>query len=130
MIHKIAFDLTQGKTLQIDLYDNMAPRTVHSILKCLPLSTIIHVWGKELYTDPLPVDSDAENSRPSVDLMDVAFWPPGKAICLFFGPTPISKNGMIIPYSPVNVIGKIKETDTGFLKEDLDKKKVTFRLIS
>lgn len=47
-----------------------------------------------------------ENSRALVDLMDVAYWPQGRAICLFFGPTPISKKGEIKPYSPVNINGK------------------------
>jgi hypothetical protein len=28
----------------------------------------------------------------------VAYWPPGKALCLFFGQT---------PYSPVNVVGTL-----------------------
>jgi hypothetical protein len=28
-------------------------------------------------------------------------------MCLFYGPTPISKNGKILAYSPVNIVGKI-----------------------
>jgi len=39
---------------------------------------------------------------------DVAFWIPGRAICIFFGKTPISDD-KIRPASAVNVIGKVKE---------------------
>lgn len=39
--------------------------------------------------------------------MDVAYWPEGSALCFFYGQTPISKQGKIMPYSPVNVIGRI-----------------------
>ena len=42
-----------------------------------------------------------------VDLGDIGFWPPGNAICLFFGPTPISSEGEIRPASSVNIVGKI-----------------------
>jgi len=60
--------------------------------------------------------------------MDVAYWPAGKAICLFFGPTPIGKKGEIKPYSSVNVIGKIKSTDKKFLKNVPDGMMVNFNL--
>ena len=60
--------------------------------------------------------------------MDVAYWPPGKAICLFFGPTPIGKKDEIRPYSPVNVIGKIKDEDKRFLKDICDGMMVTFKV--
>ena len=70
----------------------------------------------------------AENAKPLIDLMDVAFWPAGNAICLFFEPTPIGKKDEIKPYSPVNVIGKIKNTDKKFLKNVPDGMMVTFSL--
>ena len=30
---------------------------------------------------------DEENAKTEVDRFDVAYWPEGKAICLFLGPT-------------------------------------------
>jgi hypothetical protein len=84
--------------------------------------------GRELYTDETPVAIGEENAKPLVDLMDVAYWPSGKALCLFFGHTPIGKKDEIKPYSPVNVIGKIKNTDKKFLKNVPDGMMVTFRL--
>ena len=62
---------------------------------------------------------DEENAKTEVDRFDVAYWPEGKAICLFLGPTPISKDGKILAYSPANVVGKILDPH---LKDDwLDK---------
>ena len=46
-------------------------------------------------------------SKETVELGDIAFWPPGSAICLFFGATPISAPGEIRPASPTNIMGKI-----------------------
>ena len=39
---------------------------------------------------------------------DVAYWPPGKALCLFFGPTPMSSGDEIRPASAVNVVGRLE----------------------
>lgn len=127
MTHKVSVDLSSVKTLELELDDTLAPKTVQAFLNILPITVSIHVWGKELYTDPIPVTISRENSKDVVNLLDVAYWPPGKAICLFFGPTPIDNKDEIKPYSPVNVIGKILETDyESFLKNVKDGMKVTF----
>ncbi|NQZ55776.1 MAG: hypothetical protein HRS51_04665, partial [Candidatus Nitrosopelagicus sp.] len=61
------------------------------------------------------------------DLNDVAYWPNGKAICLFFGSTPIGKKGEIKPYSPVNVVGKIIDSDKSVIKNFKEGTKITFQ---
>jgi hypothetical protein len=106
MIHRVSLVL-QNDAIQIDLDDDMAPKTVKAILAILPVSFTIHAWGEELYTEKIPVDVKPENAKSLVDIMDVAFWPPGNALCFFFGPTPIGNKGEIKPYSPVNVIGRM-----------------------
>ncbi|TLX95667.1 MAG: hypothetical protein E6K91_02405 [Thaumarchaeota archaeon] len=128
MMHKVIADLPKLKTIELELDDKVAPKTVRSFLDCLPLIVGINVWGEELYTDKTPIEVNPENSKSLVELMDVAYWPQGKAICLFFGPTPMGKKGEIRPYSPVNVIGKMRETDKTFLKNVKNGLKVTFRL--
>ena len=128
MIHKITLDFPKIKTIYLELDDVIAPKTIKAFLDCLPLTVGINLWGEELYTDEIPVAVGTENAKSLVDLMDVAYWPPGKAICLFFGPTPIGKKGEIKPYSPVNVIGKIKDEDKRFLKDIRDGMMVTFRV--
>ena len=106
--HKIAVEFPEiDARVDIELDDGQAPKTVQAILEKLPIEVKINRWGDELYTDPMPVKVKEENARSIVDLMDAAYWPQGQALCLFFGPTPISKGNEIKPYSPVNVIGKI-----------------------
>ncbi|WP_297592895.1 cyclophilin-like family protein [Nitrosopumilus sp.] len=84
------------------------------------------MWGEEIYTNASPINVPEENAKSPVNLNDVAYWPTGKAICLFFGPTPIGKKGEITPASPVNIIGKIISPDKSVLKI-ADGKTVTFR---
>lgn len=128
MKYKITVDFPKIKTIDLELDDRFSPKTLSAFLDCLPLTVGINSWGEELYTDETPVRVAEENAKPLVDLMDVAYWPTGKAICLFFGPTPIGTKGEIKPYSPVNVIGKIINADKRFLKDVPDGMIVTFRL--
>ena len=50
---------------------------------------------------------DSEDPRELVQEGDLGYWPPGEAFCIFYGPTPTSREGEIRPYSPVNAIGKV-----------------------
>ncbi len=129
MIHKIRVDFPKIQTIDLELDDKIAPKTVKTFIDNLPLKVAINSWGEELYTNETPIKAEEENARSLVDLMDVAYWPQGKAICLFFGPTPIGKKGEIKAYSPVNVMGKIKTTDKKFLKDVSDGMIVTFRTV-
>lgn len=106
--HKLIVELPEiDAEVSVELDDKQAPKTVHAILEKLPIKVKINRWGDELYTDPMPVKVEEENAKSLVNLLDVAYWPQGQGLCLFFGPTPISKGNEIKPYSPVNVIGKI-----------------------
>ena len=106
--HKLVVEFPEISVhVDLELDDRQAPKTVQAILEKLPIKVKINRWGDELYTDSMPVKVKEENAKSLVDLMDVAYWPQGQGLCLFFGPTPISKGNEIKPYSPVNVIGKI-----------------------
>ena len=48
-----------------------------------------------------------EDAREVVDAGDLAYWPPGRAFCIFWGPTPASRGAEIRPASPVNVFGRL-----------------------
>ena len=73
--------------------------------------------GDELYTDRTIIAVEQEdNAKTEVNELDVAYWPDGNALCLFYGPTPISKEGKILAYSPVNIIGKIVDSSN---KDDI-----------
>lgn len=96
-----------GEKVVIELDDSLSPETVRAVNASLPIRVAINRWGDELYTDETPVKANEENTRSVVDGMDIAYWPEGSALCFFYGPTPISNQGKILPYSPVNIIGRI-----------------------
>jgi hypothetical protein len=81
--------------------------TAVGVWDMLPVTGTVMSWGDELYFT-IPLDMGLEDPREIVEAGDIAYWPQGKALCLFFGPTPISKAGEIRPASPVNLVAKIK----------------------
>ena len=115
--------------VELELDDVNSPNTVASFLKNLPFSVDLNVWGNEIYTSETPVSVSEENAKSHVSLNDIAYWPTGKAICLFYGPTPIGKEGEITPASPVNVIGKILTPDKSIL-DAAEGKRATFQIRS
>lgn len=120
MKNKIILEIPKLENIILELDDKTSPKTVKSLLDSLPFSVGINLWGEEIYTDETPITMTEENAKPVVELNDVAYWPTGKAICLFYGPTPIGKKGEIKPYSPVNVIGKIVTPDKSILSKIKD----------
>ena len=82
------------------------PVTAKAILDALPLRGRANTWGEEIYFT-IHVEGEVENPKVVVELGDLAFWPPGNAFCIFFGPTPMSKGDEIRPASEVNVFGRI-----------------------
>ena len=82
------------------------PVTAKAILDALPLRGRVNTWGEEIYFT-IPVEGEVENPKVVVELGDLAFWPPGNALCIFFGRTPASKGDEIRPASEVNVFGRI-----------------------
>ena len=129
MKKKILVRITELENITIELDDTDSPKTCTSFLESLPFSVTAHIWGEEIYTDESPITQSEENAKDLVNLNDVAYWPNGKAICLFFGPTPIGKKGEIKPYSPVNVIGKIINPDKNILSKMNEGTKITFNKI-
>ena len=127
MKKKILANITGLENITIELDDAFSPKTCKSILASLPFSVGGHVWGEEIYTDESPVSHVEENAKSLVSINDVAYWPNGRAICLFFGPTPIGKKGEIKPYSGVNVVGKIINTSRSVIKNFKEGTKITFQ---
>jgi len=111
----VELEINQTSTVLIELDDYSSPKTVKLFLDSLPFTVKLNVWGEEIYTSPSPISIGEENAKSPVSLNDVAYWPSGKAICLFYGPTPIGKKTEITPASPVNIIGRIKNPDKSIL---------------
>ena len=80
--------------------------TAKAILKALPIESGFNTWGDEIYFE-IPVQAGPEDPRETVSLGDLAYWPPGKAFCIFYGKTPASSGDEIRPASPVNPIGRV-----------------------
>lgn len=90
-------------------------KTSKVIVENLPIEGVVRRWGDEIYFETRIDFEEEENPKDVVEIGDVAFWIPGKAVCIFFGKTPISDD-KIRPASPVNVFGKIKGDTEDFKK--------------
>lgn len=101
---KIIFEIGNEKFLGI-LNDT---KTASDTYSKLPVTSNVNLWGKEIYFY-VDIHLPLENGKEIVEIGDIAYWPNGPAICIFFGPTPVSKENEIRPYSKVCVIGKINE---------------------
>jgi len=89
--------------------------TSDAVWNALPVTASGQVWGDEIYFGiPVAAEND-DYAEETVEMGAVGYWPPGNALCLFFGPTPMSAPGEIRPASAVNVLGKI-EGDATALK--------------
>ncbi|MEX0762895.1 MAG: cyclophilin-like fold protein [Dehalococcoidia bacterium] len=98
--------------------------TSDKIWDALPITGRVQTWGDEIYFSiPVSADED-EDAQETVDMGAVGYWPPGKALCLFFGPTPMSNGNEIRPASAVNVSGSI-EGDATVLKRVPDGAEIT-----
>lgn len=82
--------------------------TADAVWDALPFDGRAQLWGDEIYF-AIPVSAELEPSASDVvDVGAVAYWPPGSALCLFWGPTPVSHADESRAASPVNVVGAIE----------------------
>ena len=81
--------------------------TAQKIAAALPIEARANTWGDEIYF-AIAVKCGEENPHEVVEMGDVGYWPPGHALCFFFGPTPASRGDEIRPASAVNIVGKIQ----------------------
>lgn len=102
--------------------------TAQRIWDALPIEAAGNLWGDEIYFS-IPVEAETDDPQEVVELGELAYWPPGTAFCIFFGPTPMSRGTEIRPASPVNVVGKLIG-DPEMFKEVSDGTVVTIDRIS
>jgi hypothetical protein len=76
----------------------LAPRTIDTIVRKLPVEGRAALWKEEVYFE-IPVKIGEEKAKPTVETGAIAFWPMGSALCVFYGQSQ--------PYSSVNILGKI-----------------------
>ena len=93
---------TDNITFPVDFNDSL---TAREITEKLPVESTVSTWGDEIYFD-IGFKASAEGATMEVSVGDVAYWPQGKCLCVFFGPTPDSTTENPVPASPVVIVGK------------------------
>ena len=87
-----------------------------AVWQALPLRVSASVWGDEIYAG-IGVDVDLPDDATDVAAVgDLAIWPPGPAICIFFGPTPASRGSEPRAASPIAPVGRIDDPDVSALR--------------
>jgi len=97
--------------------------TASAFWEALPLEGKVRLYGQAILVDAklgVPLEPIA---RAQVKSGDLAFWPDGPAVGLFFGRTPASTGDDPIAASPVNVFGRITG-DSGRLARVVEGAKV------
>jgi hypothetical protein len=97
---KIKFLIERLGEAEGELVRFLAPRTVDTLVRKLPVEGRAALWKEEVYFE-IPVKIGEEKAKATVDTGTIAFWPMGSALCVFYGQSQ--------PYSPVNILGKITE---------------------
>jgi len=100
-------------SLNAELFDTPCATIIAGML---PFETGPNEWGDEFYLEipvKMPLDDTATTQ---VKVGEIGFWPPGNALAIFFGPTPISSGSEPVPASAVNIVGRIIE-DAKVLKK-------------
>jgi len=92
--------------LEAQLFDTECAK---AIVQVLPIEARLHEWGDEFYFEiPVKMPPD-ETATIKVEMGDIGYWPPGRALAIFFGPTPMSRDQAPVPASEVNLVGKITD---------------------
>lgn len=114
-MNRVRIRFRDGPEVMVALRQDDTPST-RSLMSVLPFSSRAQTWGDEVYFEaPFHVNLE-KDARAFMEVGDVAFWPEGDAIAIFFGPTPASSGSAPQAYSPCNIMGRI-EGDSSQLKK-------------
>ncbi|MDR3074982.1 MAG: AfsR family transcriptional regulator [Candidatus Methanoplasma sp.] len=97
----------------------------NAIWLSLPFTTGINMLGSQIYFG-MPIDhADPDELVTVLDAGDIAYWPKVGALCIFFGPTPLSgDDGRPVSRYPVAKIGRIIE-DCSSMESAGDRQPIT-----
>lgn len=108
---QIRIRFRNGPSLTVDIRQDSTP-TVRALIEKLPFKSKAETWGDEVYFSSPFHAAREPDSRMEMDVGEVAFWPDGDAIAIFFGPTPISQGASPMAYSPCNILGRVMGDST------------------
>lgn len=104
--------ITAGKVrLPATLNDSASAQAVW---EALPIEARANRWGEEIYFEIDVQLEEAGDSRSEMKVGELAYWPPGSAFCIFFGPTPASRGAEPRAASSVNPLGMVEGDATTF----------------
>ena len=94
----------------VELYADLNDSPVAAALAAnLPAETSMNRWGDEYYGSlGAPLGHFEGETAQIMAVGELAYWDPGNALCLFFGPTPASLGGEPRAASPVHRIGQVE----------------------
>ena len=95
---KIKFIIEGLGEAEGELVRFLAPRTIDTVVRKLPIEGRAALWKEEVYFET-PIKMGEEKAKGTVEKGTIAFWPMGSAICIFYGESQ--------PYSPVSILGEI-----------------------
>jgi hypothetical protein len=96
-------------TLELSAELNDSP-TSKKLISILPLEFSMSRWGDEYYGDCGINAVLSQDARDIMEVGELAVWPTGNALCIFFGPTPASRGDEPRAVSPVNPVGKLLDS--------------------
>ena len=103
----------KGITIHAELLDTPCAKAIANVL---PVEARPNEWGDEFYfTIPVEMSLD-KTATKEVKAGDIGYWPPGNALAIFFGPTPLSSGIDPVPASEVNLVGRITD-DAALLRK-------------
>ncbi len=97
-VYPISIEFIGVGTVSGELIRTKAPRTVEALYYKLPIKGKASLYGDEIYFKA-GVNLGREKAVKNVSPGDIAYWPMGDALCIFFGETQ--------PYSEVNLCGRL-----------------------
>jgi hypothetical protein len=105
MVRRILIKNSSIGEMAAEFLENKNPKTADAIWNALPIEAQVNRWGEEIYFSTR-VNASVENAQELVEVGDIAYWPPGKAFCIFFGRTPASTDARPRAASEVNVFAR------------------------
>ena len=96
-------------TLELSAELNESP-TAKKLMSLLPLVFSMSRWGDEYYGDCGIKTVLSQDARDVMEVGELAVWPTGNALCIFFGITPASRENEPRAVSPVNPVGKLLDS--------------------
>ena len=112
--------IVEDVKLDAELFDTPCAQGVAGLL---PIEATPNVWGDEFYFEITLGHGLDGTATTDVEVGDIGFWPPGMALAIFFGPTPMSTGAKPVPASAVNLVGRITH-DAALLKRVKDARRI------